>query len=390
MEPVAPKGVPRRDPAEEDSPDHRVVRPMPWIRARRAGAVLTAVVAAAFLAGCTASAPAEAPGDSAEQLRSDITAYLDDPRLDTVRAVIVTVGDRTLVEEYFDSDAADYRNVFSVTKSVLSTLVGIAVDDGLLQLDATLAELLPAYAGSMSPQVGGTTLEQLLTMMGGFRDTWFGPDGGVFEQPDWVGACLQSAVRPPGETFGYSDPGVHLIGAVLAQATGRPVLDYAREVLFGPLGIDTEPAAEPLAVPANLPAYTAAGFAWPVDPQGIHTGFSYLKIRPTDMALLGSLYLHEGQWDGRQVVSEEWVHEATTAHVRARGATNDYGYLWWVGSADDSAAYMAVGYGGQLIEVVPDRELVVVIATEVGDHALVDHADLTYLVDSVIAPAVGR
>lgn len=361
---------------------------MPRIRAGRVACLGVALAVAASCSGCTPSAAPERPRVRADELRADITAHLVDPRLDTVRAVIVMVGDRTLVEEYVDSDAADYRNIFSVTKSVLSTLVGIAVDDGLLDLDGTLAELLPAYAGSMSPQVGGTTLEQLLTMTGGFPDTWFGSDGGVFEQPDWVAACLQSAVRPPGETFAYSDPGVHLVGAVLAQATGRPVLQYAREVLFGPLGIDTEPAAEPLAVPASLPAYDAAGFAWPVDPQGIHTGFSYLKIRPRDMAVFGSLHLHEGRWGGEQVVSEEWLHAATTAQVPARGAAGDYGYLWWVGEADDSPAYMAVGYGGQLVEVVPDRDLVVVVATEVGDHAVVGHGDLTDLVDSVIAPAV--
>jgi CubicO group peptidase (beta-lactamase class C family) len=352
----------------------------------RAGAV-AAVAVVAFCVGCTPSAPPAERRVSAEQLSRDVTAYLEDGHLDTVRAVIVTVGDRTMVEEYVDSEAADYRNVFSVTKGILSTLVGIAVDDGLLDLDGTLAELLPAYAGSMSAQVGGTTLEQLLTMTGGFPDTWFA-DSDAFEQPDWVAACLRSAISPPGGGFAYSDPGVHLVGAVLAQATGRPVLEYAREVLFEPLGIDTEPAAEPLAVPASLPAYDAAGFAWPVDPQGIHTGFSFLKIRPRDMAVFGSLYLHDGRWDGKQVVSEGWLHEATAAQVPAHGAANDYGYLWWAGEADDSPAYMAWGYGGQLIEVVPDRDLVVVIATEVGDHDVVGHDDLTYLVDSVIAPAV--
>ena len=120
----------------------------------------------------------------------------------------------------------------------------------------------------------------------------------MFEQADWVAACLGSARRPAGKDFAYSDPGAHLVAAVLARATGRPVLDYARDKLFGPLGVDTEPAAEPLFAPEGIDEYEAADFAWPVDPQGIHTGFGHLKLRPRDMAALGSLYLHGGRVDG--------------------------------------------------------------------------------------------
>lgn len=368
---------------------------MPSRRARPPAALFSVIAAGQLLTSCTAATPGSdaSPNHTSvavEELRRTVTAYIEDAALDAVRAVIVVADDRTLVEEYYDSAAEDYHNVFSVTKSVVSTLVGVAVDEGLLHLEQTLAELLPAYAGGMSPEVGATTLEQLLTMSGGFPDTWSGTPDEVFEQPDWVGSFLQSAVGPPGQAFAYSDPGTHLIGAILVQATGRPVLQYAREKLFAPLAIDTEPAAEPLAVASNFAAYEAADFAWPVDPQGIHLPWGHLKLRPRDMVNFGSLHLNGGRWDGEEVVSEVWVQEATKAQVPAEGAADHYGYLWWVAMADDSPAYFAWGYGGQLIEVVPDRDLVVAIVSEVENYGTVGHSLLTYLVDSVIAPAIDR
>jgi CubicO group peptidase (beta-lactamase class C family) len=264
-------------------------------------------------------------------------------------------------------------------------LVGIAVDEGLLDVTQPLAELLPAYADRMTPEVAHTTLEQLLTQTGGFPDTLNGNAVEVFKQPDWVASCLQSADERRGE-FHYSDPGVHLVAAVLAHATGRSVLDYAREKLFGPLGIDTVPAAQPVDGPAGFAEYQAADFAWPTDPQGINTGFGELKLHPRDMAAFGRLFLHQGRWNGEQVVSEDWVRTATVAHVTAGKLTDQYGYLWWVGAADGSPAYFALGYGGQMVAVVPDRDLVVVVASEVDEHAWVDNGSTIYLVDKVIAP----
>jgi CubicO group peptidase (beta-lactamase class C family) len=207
-------------------------------------------------------------------------------------------------------------------------------------------------------------------MTAGFPSTWNGGHDEIWAQPDVVAACLASATHAPGEQFAYSDPGAHLVGAILARATGRSMLAYAREKLFGPLGIDTaDPAAELLAVPENLDAYDAAKFSWPVDPQGIQYASGSLKLTPADMAKLGTLFLQDGKWEGRQIVSKEWVRRATTTHVNAVGATTHYGYLWWVGGAGEYDSYFAWGYGGQLIQVVPALHLVVAASTEVGDKA---------------------
>ena len=305
-----------------------------------------------------------------------------------VRAVIVAVGDRTVFEKYSSGGPEDYHYVFSVTKSVASTLVGIAVDEGLLRMDQTLAELLPDYAGAMDLQVGATTLEQLLTMTGGFPDSRAVDAGDFTPTSDWVALCLQSAVAPPGQQFAYSDVGAHLVGAVLVRATGRSVLQYAREKLFDPLGIPSIPSAEPLLDPIDN-TYEAAGFTWGIDPQGIHTASFNLAIRPLDMLAIGSLFLHQGRWRGMQVVSEDWVRQATAADAPGRSESEEYGYLWWIGTADGSPAYFAGGFGGQLIEVVPDRDLVVVVSTAVGDGASgTSISRLTDMVDEVIAPAL--
>lgn len=355
-------------------------------RVYRATTLLLLVVGL-LATSCTTSSPPQ-QNSSTELLRSDLTEFLNDPALTDVRAVIVAVDDRTVFETYSRSGPKDYHNVFSVTKSVASTLVGIAVDEGLLRLDQTLAELLPAYASAMDVEARATTLEQVLTMTGGFPDTRMVDASAFTPTSDWVALCLQSAVAPPGQQFAYSDVGAHLVGAILVQATGRSVLQYARDKLFGPLAIPSDPAAEPLLDP-NDNAYDAASFTWGVDPQGIHTASFNLAIRPLDMLVIGSLFLHQGRWQGVPVVSESWARQATTAHAPGRSGSGDYGYLWWVGTADGSPAYFAAGYGGQLIEVVPDRDLVVVVSTAVGDGASGTSTSLlTDMVDEVIAPAL--
>jgi CubicO group peptidase (beta-lactamase class C family) len=166
------------------------------------------------------------------------------------------------------------------------------------------------------------------------------------------------------------------VSAVLVEATGMPVLEYARQKLFEPLGIPSEPAFEPAvdftdeaAASALYEEYWDAGFAWPVDPQGVHEGACCLKLRTQDLAAIGQLYLDEGEWDGEQVVPEEWVEQATTSHVDINGAgTVGYGYLWWVTDVADDPGFMAYGFGGQAIHVVPARDLVVAISTEFDER----------------------
>jgi CubicO group peptidase (beta-lactamase class C family) len=148
----------------------------------------------------------------------------------------------------------------------------------------------------MSPRVAALTLRQLLTMTAGFPDTSLGlgiPE--LVSSPDRVRFILSHQDSAPGTVFAYSDYGAHLLSSILEQATGQPVLSYARAHLFDPLGIPTRPAAQPPADDAHLGEYESAGFAWPVDPQGLALGAAHLKLRPRDMNRLGQLFLQGGQ-----------------------------------------------------------------------------------------------
>ena len=315
--------------------------------------------------------------------------------LDNVRAALVWVDGEPVVERCFDSSAEATSNVFSVTKSVMSILVGIALDEGHIgSVDQSLGQLLPSHVDTMAPEVEAVTLHQVLTMTAGLpEDPGSGGIGGIAAEvataDDWVTAILsEEPQRPPGEGFGYSSAGSHLLSAIVAEATGRSVLDYARDKLFDPLGIDSTSATEIVAREENVEAYEAADFAWPVAPEGYHVGYSLLKLTAPDMAKIGQLMLHGGQWNGTQVVSEEWVQKSTHPHVPADGVADHYGYQWWVTDAAGHPAFAAAGFQGQLIEVVPDLGLVVVVSSvdAIGGNA--SAAAYAALVSYVIAPAL--
>lgn len=296
-----------------------------------------------------------------------------------------------MVERYYDSSAEETAAIASVTKGLVSTLVGVAVSQGL-ELDQTLAELLPTYAEEMTSQMRGVTVRQLLTMTAGLPRTEGDPPPPA--GPDWVAAIVERGLdRAPGEGFAYSNGSSHLLAAILARVTGRPVLAFARRALLDPLGIDTRPAFQPRVVADRgkpVRAYERARFAWPRDPQGIAVGFGYVKMGAEDMLRLGQLYLDDGAWDGEQVVPSSWVEEATASAVSTGGGFGGagYGYQWWVTSAGDHPAFAAVGYGGQLVEVVPDLGLVVVASTWIDDTTSFDSRIWQTMVASTIVPVL--
>ena len=315
-----------------------------------------------------------------------------------VRAIIVNVNGRTRFERYYSSSLAESRNIYSVTKSVTSTLVGIAISEGRLRLNESLSQMLPRYAAEMKPSVARVTLRQLLTMTGGFPDTSNLDETGLVTSPDWVRYILKHQDFAPGDAWRYSDYGAHLLAPILVQATGESVLAYARAKLFDPLGLVTRPGSAPPVDEAHVPEYQQATFAWPVDPQGFQTTFTWLKLRPRDTATFGQLFLQEGRWNGRQVVPAAWVRQATTAQTgkafpdiggsspgSAWNPTN-YGYFWWVEPTAGVTAFYALGFGGQLVEVVPSLHLVIVVSSNAEDvHGSAVGADeLQHLVDAIV------
>jgi CubicO group peptidase (beta-lactamase class C family) len=364
----------------------------------RRGAVAVAVVCG-LLVACTGGPPepersSPVADGAADAVADAVEAYLDRPWLSDVVGVVVLQGGDTVVELYPGGDPDAFVNTQSVTKSVVGALVGAALADGSIEgVDATLAELLPAYAPTMTPEAAATTLDELLTMTAGVSlqqsDTPLGP------QDDWVAAALATIQRPSGGRFVYSNEAAHLVAAVVREATGEPVLSYARRVLLDPLGIPSTPAAEPVIGPETVEAYEVADFAWPTDPQGLHLGSGLLKMRTADLARVGQLHLDGGRYGGRQVLPKAWVRDATSRHVDATGGTGGYGYLWWVDDESEDSSYSAIGYAGQRIEVVPERDVVIAISTswplDAEDEAPVGDAEAEGLVEVVLdaLPAEG-
>lgn len=274
-----------------------------------------------------------------------------------LRSLLVQRHGALVAEEYFHGGAADsLEQVWSVTKSVTSTLIGIALEQGYLtSLDQTLDQFLVPIVDSLPPDKGKITLRQLLTMTGGLQ--WHELDGGG-EYDRWVtsGDLVQYVVdrpwaAPPGKTFIYNTGGTHLLSVVLTRATGATALDFAREHLLGPLGITR--------------------FDWWRDERGYSTGGMGLELRPRDMLKIGELFLRQGMWHGFPVISSQWVADATSPHISTGNAVwfgPQYGYSWWVGSGQGHAFYFANGYAGQFILVVPDLDLVVVATSAWRRH----------------------
>ena len=327
------------------------------------------------------------PVDAA-RVQDALARILDSDRYRTlVQSVVIQVDGDVVAEHYADgSGPTVHHNGHSVTKSVMSILIGIAIADGVIPgVDATLGRLLPDRTTAMAPGMADVTLEQILTMTSGL------PPDELFSSrysatADWTAVTLSTELaQPPGTAFAYTSSGSHLLSAILVRATGRSVLDYAREKLFDPLEIATRPAAD-ATVDLTLEAYDALpGFAWTVDPTGLHLGFGDLKLTAPDMAKLGRLYLQNGAWNGRQLVPADWVAASTRARVDA--GANQYGYQWWVPFAGGHPAFAAFGLAGQLIEVVPDIGLVVAVSSKRAPAQL-DGDAIADQVSTWIVPAV--
>lgn len=241
-------------------------------------------------------------------------------------------------------------DIRSVTKSVTSTLVGIAVHRAdLPNIDLTIGEMMPERIPSdADPATSGITLRSFLTMTSGLwwdnHDDW----SMLLASDDWTATTLrQPVVAPQGETFMYNTGGSHVIGVALATVLGRPLEDYAAEFLFGPLGI--EPAG------------------WMRSPQGEVNGGSGLEILPLDMARLGQLMLQSGRWNEETILGDDYAGTATTRQSDGELLTGGsigvaYGFQWWITNDTGFEAYFALGFGGQYVYVVPALDLVVVVA----------------------------
>jgi len=289
-----------------------------------------------------------------------LTIQLREGRFGRISSLLIVRHGYLVYEEYFRGhDRERLHPVYSVTKSVTSALIGIALEQGkIASIDLKLLDLFPEYQSlaNMTVAKGQITLRHVLQMKAGFAwDEWSTPYGSpnnpttqLVQSSDWIKFVLDLPMAGiPGVTFTYNSGCTMLLSGVLKNATGMSARSYAERVLFNPLGIS---------------AYT-----WEMGPNNIaNTGWG-LSLRSRDMAKLGYLYLRNGVWKERQVVSQEWVDQSSQPHIRfANGG--GYGFQWWLlalgeGGSDPMAPY-AAGWGGQYIFVIPERDMVAVSTAE--------------------------
>jgi CubicO group peptidase (beta-lactamase class C family) len=367
-------------------------------------AAATVVIAPA----CTASPGQSSDRPGGAQLSSSVAAFLD--RFDEsgrVRAVLVSQHGRHVFQLWRGEQAHDYVNVGPMAASLVSMLIGIAIDRSEIPgLDAPLGQLLPAYRDAMSAEVAAIPLEAVLSHTAGFPPSRPGPDTGepsFATSPDWVRAIIADrAVRGPGDgSFAFSNAGAHLLAAVLDQATPGSVVDYARARLLDPLGIPSRALwvdGEGSGLGGTVdPAegYFVARFVWPADPQGVQRGAGPLALRPEDLLTLGQLYLDHGRWQGHQLVSSQWVDSSTATPVQTGRRPSGFGLGWWVDPVDGRSLFLALGHSGTVIAVMPDRDLELIVVSEDPGHTLAQllqqfHTDEAInLIEYVLLPHLG-
>lgn len=293
--------------------------------------------------GAFAAAGLAAP--SLMRAQSSLGAVLDEAEaLDQLRAIRIVQDGALAAERVVRGPPADRAvPIKSVSKTLVATLLGIAVERGVVAgVGAPLSKVAPSLipAGA-DPRVGAITLEDLVTLRAGL-ERMSGPNyGGWVSSPDWVAHALS---RPftgtPGEDFLYSTASTHVLGAALSVAAGRSLLELMRGWIGDPLGIEIPP--------------------WSRDPQGRYLGGNEMALRLAAMTRFGEAY----RTGGGAAIPPGWIEAAWTPRARSPFSGDSYGYGWFLrGRGRDQAAY-ARGYGGQMIWVAPERRLTVAITSD--------------------------
>ncbi|MFG1691285.1 serine hydrolase domain-containing protein [Gemmatimonadota bacterium] len=290
-----------------------------------------------------------------------------------IHSVVVVRDDKLVFEEYFDGqkynlaqptgeygfDRDDTHNMASVTKSITTTLVGMAIDQGYIEsVQDRVFDYFPEHADLVAedPRRGEMTIEDLLLMTSGitFNDEdipYSSPDNDLvqmFTVDDPMRYALSRELYiAPGEVFDYCNANTNILGDIVGRATGQRLDHFAHQNLMTPLGI--------------------TNYEWQMMPNQVVFASGDLRLRPRDMAKIGLLFLRMGMWEGEQVVSREWVEVATSRLVLPTGPHDwgdGYGYGWWHLDIPSGGRvhpiYTASGWGGQWITVIPEHDIVFV------------------------------
>jgi CubicO group peptidase (beta-lactamase class C family) len=283
-----------------------------------------------------------------------------------IYSVVVVHNGYIVTEKYYAPYEQDtLRYLYSVTKAVLSALVGIAIQEGYINsVDDPVLDFFPERSFENNDALKQSiTLEHLLTMSSGLA--WDRTE--MTSSQDWVQYVLdQPMIVKPGTEFFYSCGNAHVLSAIIQKTSGMNTYDFAQQYLFDPLGI--------------------TDVKWETNINDIPIGGWGISMKPRDMAKLGYLYLNQGVWDGRQIIPAEWIEATAKRHVQVPEPLEPWGlyigYLWWV---HGDGPYAAHGTKGQFIYVIPGSDLVVVFTSNVPDTRFVQPQ---LLIRDYIIPAV--
>jgi CubicO group peptidase (beta-lactamase class C family) len=295
------------------------------------------------------------------------TSAANVPRL---HSLLVSHRGTLVLERYFNHRrATQHVNVKSVSKSVISALVGIAIEQQHIpSVREPIASYFPdALRGDANAAKRAISVEDLLTMRSGLASTSGRNYGAWVTSKNWVRYVLRRELEtPPGAEMEYSTGNSHLLSAILTIATKKSTWQYAQEVLARPMGFSLA--------------------RWPRDPQGIYFGGNDMLFTPRQLVTFGELYLQRGRHGDRQVVPPRWVDDSFVP--RGQSDFNDqlYGYGWWMREFAGEQAYFAWGFGGQYVFVIPRLQLVVVTtsSTATGEERRGHRRTIFGLLEDVI------
>jgi len=265
----------------------------------------------------------------------------------TVNSLLIETGGERIAERYFRGmSASGDANIKSASKSIISLLVGIALDKGYLDsIDQTLGEFFLDYFEANPDSIKESiTLKEMLTMRTGLETTSSRNYGRWVTSRNWVRFALdQPLVEEPGGRMVYSTGTSHLLSVILTKETGMNTRDFANRYLFDPMNIRVG--------------------GWDRDPQGYYMGGNNMALRPADMLKIGRMVMDLGVYNGERVVSREWLLDSFKIYTQSNFNSYQYGYMWWRDMAAGYHVVFAWGNGGQYIMMFPELDTVVAITS---------------------------
>lgn len=318
---------------------------------------------------------------------SELLESVDNGEYRDIHSLVIIKNGYLVLDAYFDGyDYDDLQNCYSVTKSVSSALIGIALDKGFIEsVGVCMRDYFQDYQGiDWSGGKDRITIKNMLTMRSGLEweelvipySSPLNSHTQMTGNEDWIEFVLRRPMEhAPGSTFEYDSGTSHMLGAIIREATGMPIDSFARHNLFEPLGI--------------------TNVYWNRDPLGNPcTGGSWggLMLCARDMAKFGFVYLNRGKWNGVQVIPPAWICESTTRHVNVNFiGSSGYGYQWWTAVFDVDGVKIevpyAMGYGGQYIFIIEDLDMVVAFTGGGGGNEYA-YTQVFEIMTEYILPAV--